>query len=198
MYYNSQTNLVILGIYKTASTTVHDMIEKYANDDHIYLDRGAHFSIDSFMSAIGLNFDDVDVVLGIRNPWDCISSFYHAHIRMTDDTLDDYKMREFLEINQGNWRRVIERWEIDRLDDVIVFEELQESLNRLGREYDMEGLIDKPLLHQNISKNSEIDYRDFYNEADRHYVQGAFDERIKQIEEHFGIRYTFDNIIEKV
>ncbi|MFW6219868.1 MAG: sulfotransferase family 2 domain-containing protein [bacterium] len=131
----------------------------------------------------------------IRNPWDKLLSWYFYHKKFEDiknfDTFLDliYIKKEVPKSskNQIKWYSpqiyfLKNKSGVVCVDHVIKFENFQNDFNDLCSKLKIKKI---DLLHINKSKNSEIDYREFYNEKQRDFIGEKFIEDI----EYFNYKF---------
>lgn len=195
MYCNDKNKVLISKSFKTASSSLYELLREHVGQSHGLL-KDNHFYPKLWREMLDFERDEITMIVGIRNPWDYVSSAYHWSL-MNNECPSDYTFKDFVfKKSDFNWQKQLQWWDVNEIDDVIVFENLREEVNRIASIYDIKEIYGKPLRHLKRSKNSTtVDYRNVYDEESKQYVEEVFEEQIEFFKENFGVYYTFENIL---
>lgn len=186
MYYNADKNIIICKTYKTASVTLYKLLKECRDESILYRD---HISIKYMREFYKLRKDEVTSIVGVRNPWDMASSYYHYCIDGEEEGVKPTATFDaFIKNRKDLWARN-NRWDTSEIDDVIAFEDLENEIKRIGMSYNLPCLIHTEIPHINSSSNKN--YKDNYNEELKNIVFGEYEEYISFLKGKFGINYTF-------
>lgn len=187
MYYNVHKNIIICKTYKTASTTLYKLLENCKDNSILIRD---HLSIKTIRKRYNIQKENVTCIVGIRNPWDMVSSYYHYCVDGEEEGVPSNESFEFFIRNRKRlWCRNTNNWDFSEIDDVVVFEDLENEINRIGNAYDIDCMNNPKIPH--IGKSSNTNFKENYNEELKDIVFREYENYIKFLNNKFGIQYEF-------
>lgn len=189
MYYSRENNVIISKSFKTAGSSLYELIKKNKRNGVLI---NNHFTIKEFKEKN--DAPNATGIVGIRNPWDYVVSAFFWSLKNKECpsqfTFEDFVLKN----SKFNWKKQHKWWEPTQIDDVVVFEDLQNEVNRIGIKYNIAEIVGKKIGHRKKSKIRPKDYREMYeNDNLIGYVGEEFSKEIEFFNNKFNIEYTFEN-----
>lgn len=191
MYYNPHKKVLISKSFKTASSSLYTFCVTNLMEDGCQ-QMNMHRTIEQLIDRWQIPTDNLVKIVGIRNPWDYLASAYHW-AQMNGECPLSYSFNDFLfKECDFDWKRQLSFWDIENIDDVIVFEDFSNELQRISKLYNLQGGIGKPVSWEKKTLNQSMGYRTLYhNQEEIDEVRSVFENHIAFFERKFGIKYTF-------
>ena len=191
MYYNPHKKVLISKSFKTASSSLYTFCVNNLMEDGCQ-QMNMHRTIEQLINRWQIPTDDLVKIVGIRNPWDYVASAYHW-AQMNQECPLSYSFNDFVfKESDFNWKKQLKFWDIENIDDVILFEDFSNELQRISKLYDLHGGINKPVSWEKKTLNQSMGYRTLYhNQEEIDEVGSVFENHIAFFERKFGIKYTF-------
>ncbi len=184
MWYSSKSNIQISKSFKTASSSVYQLIKDnwFREGDKLIDNHWTHNKIEDEWGVKGKR------ITLIRNPWDYIVSAYHWALR-NGEAPNEYSFEDFLYKPSGfDWKKQLEYWDCES-DDVIQLETLDADIERIRTKYNL-AKITIPLTHQKKTLHRG-NYQSYYNKESRDYIRLVFGQQLYYWQTKFGINYKF-------
>ena len=191
MYYNPHKKVLISKSFKTASSSLYTFFVSNLMDSECN-QMNAHRTISQLIDIWDLPTDGLTRIVGIRNPWDYVTSAYHW-AQLNGECPLSYSFNDFIfKKSDFDWKRQLNFWDINYIDDVIVFENFNEEIERICKKYDLPAGLNKPVSWEKKTLNQTIGYRALYHEkSEIDEVGTVFKEQIDFFSDKFDIKYTF-------
>ena len=191
MYYNPRKKVLISKSFKTASSSLYTFCVSNLMEDGCQ-QMNMHRTIEQLIDRWQIPTDDLVKIVGIRNPWDYVASAYHW-AQMNRECPLSYSFNDFVfKESDFNWKKQLKFWDVENMDDVLVFEDFSNELQRISKLYDLQGGIGKPVSWEKKTLNQSMGYRTLYhNQEEIDEVGSVFENHIAFFERKFGIKYTF-------
>jgi len=193
MYYNEKNKILISKSFKTAGSSLYELLNEYVGKSHGMLANN-HYHPKQWRRMMGVNKNNSITVVGIRNPWDYVSSAYHWAL-LNGECPPSYSFNDFIfKPSEFNWQKQKLWWDVNEIDDIIIFEDLENEINRIAISYDIPEIVGKKLGWEKKTKNSDIDYKDMYKAMDEIFkIKDVFEDQLKFFRDKFGIEYRYGN-----
>lgn len=191
MYYNPHKKVLISKSFKTASSSLYTFCVTNLMEDGCN-QMNMHRTIPILIDKWDIPTDGLTRIVGIRNPWDYVASAFHW-AQINGECPLSYSFNDFVfKESDFDWKRQLKFWDMNHIDDVIVFEDFGNEIQRICSKYGLTGGIDKPVAWEKKTLNQTMGYRILYqNQEEIDEVKKIFSEHLRIFEEKFGVKYEF-------
>ena len=191
MYYNPHKKVLISKSFKTASSSLYTFCVTNLMEDGCN-QMNMHRTIPILIDKWDIPTDGLTRIVGIRNPWDYVASAFHW-AQINGECPLSYSFNDFVfKESDFDWKRQLKFWDMNHIDDVIVFEDFGNEIQRICSKYGLTGGIDKPVAWEKKTLNQTMGYRILYqNQEEIDEVKKIFSEHLRVFEEKFGVKYEF-------
>ena len=191
MYYNPHKKVLISKSFKTASSSLYTFcISNLMEDGSKQMNM--HRTIPQIIEMWDVPTDDLTRIVGIRNPWDYVASAYHW-AQINGECPLSYSFNDFIfKQSDFDWKKQLKFWDTNYIDDVILFEDLYNELQRICETYNLPTGLNKPVSWEKKTLNQTMGYRALYHtqeEVDE--IGTVFREQLDFFSNKFDINYKF-------
>ena len=191
MYYNPHNQVLISKSFKTASSSLYTFCVTNLMEDGCK-QMNMHRTIPILIDKWDIPTDGLTRIVGIRNPWDYVASAFHW-AQVNGECPLSYSFNDFVfKKSDFDWKRQLKFWDMGYIDDVIVFEDFGNEVQRICNDYGLSRGVGKPTTWEKKTLNQSMGYRILYqNQEEIDEVQNVFSDHLVIFEERFGVKYKF-------
>ena len=175
MFVDKKTKVLVSKSFKTASSSFYDLLNQQSlNGGIIRFDY--HRTINQILKEYDLDQEEYNTWTLIRNPWDYVVSAY-CWARWNYECPTHYSFEDFIfKYSEFNWKKQIDYWDLEYIDYVIQYENLEEDSKKFCQIY---GYSYHPLKKLKSGIRPEKSYQEWHTDKTRDYIYDVFEYVIK-------------------
>jgi hypothetical protein len=183
MIISDNKEFIFFHLYKTAGTSLSQILKKYSNPNH----SDKHYKVGDFIKIMGREKYDKFFTFGfVRNPWDWQVSLYHymlmdvGHFQhklvKSFKSYDEYLDWRVHEDCKPQYTFFSEESDLSSpltVDFIGRFENLQNDVNIIKNKLILEGSI------PHLVKSNHTHYKDYYNDKTKKMISDAYEKDVE-------------------
>lgn len=178
MFIDYSKKVIVSKSFKTASSSLYELLNKGANHNNSFLFNG-HKTIKEIIDSYSIEPKIFDKLTIVRNPWDYVVSAYFW-AKHNKECPPSYSFEDFiLKDSKFNWRKQKKFWDLRYLDRVIYYEDFDNQCKGFCREYGY--TYNKPPKIKSGIRPKKVNYRDVHSPNTIREVYFFFEKFIKEL-----------------